>query len=136
MALRTCAPGALAAMKLAGSGGGAAGALLLLQGWCSTSSSGAGGAGARSASVSTRMHSWCAPGTLQQPPLPPQHRPGRADSAPGATGGSSGDGSSGGGGPDVPLACGHPKDKISRHRAGNRRRIYYRKPQGLLASCK
>jgi ribosomal protein L32 len=32
--------------------------------------------------------------------------------------------------------CGHPKDKISRHRASLRRRIYYRKPQHNLAVCK
>ncbi|KAI8477042.1 MAG: hypothetical protein J3K34DRAFT_169707 [Monoraphidium minutum] len=37
---------------------------------------------------------------------------------------------------EAPILCGHPKDKITTHRRGNRRRIYYRKPQGLLAFCR
>ncbi|KIZ06813.1 hypothetical protein MNEG_1130, partial [Monoraphidium neglectum] len=63
----------------------------------------------------------------------------------GSVGGSNGGSWSGGGGgvqlppggwgPRDPAACGHPKDKISLHRRGNRRRIYYKKPQGLLAHC-
>lgn len=95
------------------------------------------------ASSSRGLHSLCAPGPasqappLRQPPL--QQRDGDGSGGASSSGApplgapdSSSSGSSGSG----PMLCGHPKDKISSHRAGNRRRIYYKKPQGLLAFCR
>ena len=89
------------------------------------------------------VHSWCVSPLVeqQQRPWPHCEQPGpHPHVGPGGSGrfGSGADGDSGGGGGigDAPIVCGHPKDKISRHRAGNRRRIYYKKPQGLLAACR
>lgn len=120
---------------------------------CSSSSSGctaAAPSGARS------LHSLCAPGAFSADPTPPLRLPRRIaeaeDDVVGGGGGGgdrgvSGESSSGGGGgfhygnadplaPQPPPAlCGHPKNKISRHRAGNRRRRYYVEPWGALAAC-
>jgi hypothetical protein len=71
----------------------------------------------------------------QEPAWPSRRRSGLGtDSRQHNDGGGGLGGSSGGN--SGPVECGHPKDKISRHRAGNRRRIYYKKPQGLLAFCR
>jgi hypothetical protein len=101
---------------------------------------------------SSSLHSWSVPGPLQQGPTvvgesrpssPDQEDPTTSGSGSGrwlppfhGFGGGGGHGLPGGGSSEDPMVCGHPKDKISKHRAANRRRIYYRKPQGLLAFCK
>eukprot|EP00877_Chromochloris_zofingiensis_P002172 jgi/Chrzof1/11956/Cz06g16010.t1 len=36
---------------------------------------------------------------------------------------------------EVPALCGDPKNKLSKHRRGNRRRIYYEKYRETLAAC-
>ena len=145
--------------KAIGGGGGdaaAAAAALAASGAASQASAAVPRAltGLGASSSGRGLHSLCAPGAFCEQPNALQRRQQQPFTQPyqqqqhdgeeqqqqqwPPLGGSFIGGGDAGAGADAalpPALCGHPKNRITRHRAGNRRRRYYVEPWGSLAAC-